>query len=1365
MVKAYARSAAGMDVELVSEIRNPATCLKTLKYLYGRLDEDDFQFLHSWLWDRTRAVRKDLRTQRIENRHDIAILLTSLEYSARFYMLSAHHMARSTKDDYSHQQDVEQLNQTLISLKERYVDNRRAGIISANEAEFWAYRLILAPIYANTALENELHHLPNDLKYNPRIQTALEIFRLLKSIIIHRGSKNFIQCQSNWKKFWDFIKSPRVSYLMACAAAISFNRVRHVVLDAVWRVYRLGLYRHQRDVTDWTTGKLREVLGMDTDEEAVKFCEAHGFVFQVDESGATYMDIKQRFYERKAHVLAKADVKPQFFSATIVEPKRFDRPLSTVIAGMTVREATSGVMPNNNPAQETSLFVPETSNGFGQQSNGANSSVSGLAFGFNPNASPFQSNGIPVENTNPFGKGIQPGVFDASKNDLKFASSTNTNVNPFIPFKSTPTEPGVNPFLKNSNNTQSPSTTVVPTVNPFERSNDGSPQSTASAPVGNFFLQNSSTAHTQSATPAPTGNFFLQSTSTAQTQSTPSLDGSPFLQNNSASLPQSTTPVTSGSPFAFGGFVNPQAQAPIEDPKVNAATATPKPAPTFKLPGAALNATPSQGTSQSGFSFTPATTPLQDTSTQDADRQKIEQDKRDADEKRLKEEARQRVQAAQRAKQAKEEEQRREAEAVAARQRQEQADRERKAREQQEELVRHAKQRQAQEEQARTARIREKDAALLAITEDLMFNSREGLILQWVENAADNIAEEVAKELEMEKRVASVEQKYEAYLKDLKRAALAKIMVAMQKKKRLDKARERRKRWKQQRTQALAVEEEVVDAPTPAHSPVQPSSTNRKAPATSQPDRHLASQQSVTSSNSRRAKRTEQRYKAQASKMNGDTEQGTMLDTSRLGAEKTPKVPFDASISTNNTSALGYSQAYLKAAQYAPVDRTETDWFRLRARGIDPSKHRKRSFDFTSSDEEKPKPIEPKRLKLAASPPALEDQASVPPKTMEEEQQARAAAIKQSFRSSRSGTSPSSSFNGAVSAYGRSSFNDSTSIIERARRSIAEAKVGMPPPYTNGASPLYRSGLLDEYTSPLIARAKDLISNRDTTRQVQHDWSRSVPNLGFSASQSQTSTFGNSIGPTASTKNRPAYWDRPSRFVPRHLFGQGADAIRAWRIEQGLSKSPASTRPASTEPLAISSPITKYQAYAPPQLDPMCGYLSSPTNTFDSYSQMQPAQVSSYTPDQYTNDASEGSDIEVIDVDAEDSKPAMNDNEIQQYSQDVNLEFYTNTQYASQQQQTCNQDAEDADSEMLDEDEVLDYNDNNMEEDAGSDGDEDEDEELEDSVQESYDEDEDEEEEEEDGSEEDEEDDDINNTTTNGMQPGATEDDAIELSD
>ncbi|KAI1674698.1 SAC3/GANP protein [Pyrenophora tritici-repentis] len=1368
MVKAYARSAAGMDVELVSEIRNPATCLRTLKYLYGRLDEDDFEFLHSWLWDRTRAVRKDLRTQRIENRHDINILLTSLEYSARFYMLSAHHMARSNKDNYSHQQDVEQLNQTLISLKERYVDNRRAGIISTNEAEFWAYRLILAPIYANTALENELHHLPSDLKHNPRIQTALEIFRLLKSIIIHRPTKNSIQCQSNWKKFWDLIRSPRVSYLMACAAAISFNRVRHVVLDAVWRVYRLGLYRHQRDVTDWTTGKLREVLGMDTDSEAVKFCEAHGFVFGVDENGATYMDIKQRFYERKAHVLPKADVKPQFFSASIVEPKRYGRPLSAVIAGQTVREATTGAMPSKIPDHGTSLFIPEAPKGFSQQPNGANSSASGLGLGFTQNTSPFQFNGSPTVSTNPFDKRIQPGVFDASKNSIIFAPSTNTNANPFAPFQSASEEPVANPFQRN-NNVQPQSTPIVPSVNSFQKSNIAQPQSTATAPGGNFFLQNNSAAHSQSTNPSPVGNPFLQNRSASEAQSTtPAPVGNPFFQNNSAA-PAQTTPTalfgnslqqnnsavqspftavaTSGSPLTLGGFTaspaNPQAQSPVGSSGAAAGTAVPTPTLTSTLPGVAFNVTPSQGAPQSGFSFTPSTTPPQDTSAQDADRQKAEQNKRNAAEKqRLEDEARQRVQAAQRARQAKEAEQRREAEAAAARQLQEQADRERKARERQEELARQARQRQVQEEQATTARIQEMDAALFAITEDIMFNPREGLLLQWIDNAADTMAQDVAKALEMERRVAKVDQNYEAYLKDLKRAALAKIMMAVQKKKKMERARERRKRWKQTRARALTRNDEVVDMPAPVKSTL----TNSKAPATSQPDGHSTPQQSVAAPNSRCAKRTEQRHKAQVSETNGVKEKVPTLGNSRLGAAKmTSKASNDASTSINKASDFGYSQAYLKAAQYAPVDRTETDWFRLRAQGIDPSKYRKRSFDFTSSDDDKPKLIEPKRAKLATSPPATEDPVPTPPKTMEEEQRARIEALRHSFRTSRSGTSPSSSFNGAISAYGRSSFGDSTSLLERARRTIAETKAGL-----HGGMSLYRSGPFDGHASPVISRANDVV----------HDFSRSVPNLGFSASQSHASTFGNSIGPAASTKNRPAYWDRPSRFVPKHLFGKGGEAVLAWRKEQGLSKSPASTRPASTEPLAISSPITTFEAYAQPQPSQMGGYLSSPTNTFDTYS-MQPIQATSYTPDQYTNDASDVSGVEVVDVDAEDSHPITVGNEVSQYSQDVNLDFYTNSHYASQEHhKTYTQDAaEDADSEMLDEDDVVDYT-NNMEDDAGSD---DDDEELDDSVQESYDEEDDEEEEEEDVS--DEEDEDVSNANTNGMQPGATEDDAIELSD
>lgn len=1182
-------------------------------------------------------------------------------------------MAQSTKDDYSHQQDVEQLNQTLISLKERYGDNRRAGIVSENEAEFWAYRLILAPIYANTQLENELHRLPSDLRNNPRVKTALEIFRVLKAIIIHRNYDNFVQCQSNWKVFWDLIKSPRVSYLMACAAAICFNRVRHVVLDSVWRAYRVGQYRHQVSVEEWTTGKLREVLGMDTDSEAVQFCEAHGFVFEVNEAGQTFLDIKQKSYERKAVVLPKADVKPQFFSASIVEAKRHDRPLSAVIAGLTVQEAKKGGFSFNNAftdqvgqaEDQTSLFIPEKPNIFSQQSNG--SKPLGGGFNLNPTASPFQSSSAPAGSPNPFAKAPQSGVFDLSKNPIKFASPAETNTNPFLqqnnssPFQSAPLAPSTNPFLKNNTTPSQPTMSAAPS-NPFLPSAFTAAQS-KSQPQDST-LKHEPVPSDEASKPAPAFNF-----------------------------------TTAGFNFA--------PSQEISEPAVSS------------TPAGSFSTTPA-----GSFSFTPAGSPPQeDTSAQEAEAeaQRAEKARLEAAEKQRREdEARQRVQEAQRAKQAKEEERKREAAAAAERQRKEQVERERRAREEQEELARQARQRQAQEEEARAKRLREMDLALRTLTSDVMFDPQEGLLMQFIENAVINISNEAAKSVEMERRVALVDRKYENYLVELKRAGLAKIMAAVQKKKRMQKAKERRRRLKEKRIRTMSMgEKEHTDASVLG----QTVALNGEAGPTSQPNGYAAPQQ--RSSNTRRAKRTEERRSVQVSEaINTTNPDATPNNPGPRTTGRSHNNPPNTNTTKESSSALNYSEAYRQAAATAPVDRTETDWFKLRAMGIDPSKHRKRSFDFTSSDEEKPKLIESKRPKLLSNSPSVESQLPPTPKTMDEEQVDRAEAIKRSFKGSTYTISPSQSINGAASISGRASFNDSTSsLIERARRIVAGAKSEMPPPpHTNSAMSVYRADSFEGNASQLIARAKGLGGRYDTTSNVQHDWSRSVPNLGFSASQSQRSMYGNSsFGSTVSTKDRPAYWGRTSRFVPRHLYGRGADAVRAYRVEQGLSKSPSSTRPASTEPMSFSSPIPTQQSFV----------------------QHAQAQIQGYTQEQYS-DIEEASGVDVVDIDAEDSNAVMTDDE----------EFvgatssYPGSQFPAAQPDHQDYD-EDADSEMLegeDDDELLDY-------DEYDEVDEDEE------IVDNFDEEEEEEEEEDESEEEDD------NGGENTMKPGATEDDAIELSD
>ncbi|KAF2005506.1 hypothetical protein P154DRAFT_616304 [Amniculicola lignicola CBS 123094] len=71
---------------------------------------------------------------------------------------------------------------------------------------------------------------------------------------------------------------------------------------------------------------------------------------------------------------------------------------------------------------------------------------------------------------------------------------------------------------------------------------------------------------------------------------------------------------------------------------------------------------------------------------------------------------------------------------------------------------------------------------------------------------------------------------------------------------------------------------------------------------------------------------------------------------------------------------------------------------------------------------------------------------------------------------------------------------------------------------------------------------------------VQHEFSRSVPSL-------------------TTLPTRPAYHDRVSRFVPRHLYGQGADAVRKYYQASKGSNT------ASPEVLTLSSPIPTQQSY------------------------------------------------------------------------------------------------------------------------------------------------------------------------------------------
>ncbi|KAF2823749.1 hypothetical protein CC86DRAFT_371976 [Ophiobolus disseminans] len=1097
MVKAYSRSAAGMDVELVSEIRSPATCLKTINYLMSRLDGDSFDFLHSWIWDRTRSIRKDLRTQRIQQRSDINVLLQCLERCARYLLLAAHQMARTKKEDYTHHQDIEQLNATLISLQERYIDNRRVGYPSENEAEFWAYRLILAPLFTNTLLEDQFQKLPSDIRNNPRVLTALEIFRSMKSIIF-TSTPFYVQSQANWKRFWDLIKSPSVSYLMACAAEISFQRVRHVVLDGLWRTYRKGAPSRPQVVDSWKPDMLQDVMGFDTATEAVNFCEAFGFQFKLNTQNQTYLDVTGKGFA-KIKLPMGSDVKPQVFSNGIVEVKRMDRAFSAIVSAMSVREAqTRGLMINSvgGTKDSDSLFVPETA----------------------------------TKSTNPFLPFTQPSgtASDTSTNSFlpqtTSAPAVGQPANPFITAHTTKAFSGFNPVAAQPGSfdaAKKPFATPGPANTPFANIDTSNLFGTtpSSIPV-------TSPTSADSVTSTPQVNHFLQFKPGAQQQQ-----------------PAVTTPATPPVPQSFPGF------------NLGAGQSQPSNAP---------------------FTFTPAGSPaLPKVSSQDAEKKKAEE-----------EEKRQKAAA----------------EALAQQQRAEQH-RQRLQQEERDRIAREAREIQAREEAARMARLQVKNRAWDTLANDCMFDTNQGLMMQFIENLVVNTANEVvetekeAKRRQLwEKKKALANAMHEQRILGLKRLVMATWIAKIGKKKRVEQARARRRRLKERKAQMVNGEDAPSSIPTPAESETSAAPVNEEA----------VFQKPQAPASARRARRTEERRVARNPQQNGSVQPGESAQQVVVQTVLTP-----VSMNGSQTSSLGYSEAY-QNSNIATVDRTETDYFTLRAQGLDPHKFRKRSFDSSSGDNSPE--VEIKRPRIA---PQNNDHPHPPPRTATEAIAVRLHAVRESFR--KSGGSPQP-LNGAVSVSGQASpKSNRKSLLEQAKQALGKSTVA------NGPSP-----------------------------NLQHDWGRSVPNLGFSTSSARQSVLGNSTT-AALTDDRPAYWARKSRFVPQHLYGQGPEAVRAYRMQYGLN-SPAGSRASTTEPLAISSPIPVQQSYQP---------------------------ENGYTQEHYSEE--EVSDIEVVDVDAEDedeeSEVTEEEYEGDEESEEADEDGYPPPTYQVNRQQEYE---EDDDSEMSD---------------------------------------------------------------------------------
>lgn len=351
MVKKHSRSAAGDEEPLPEDIRSPATLRRTVDYLMGTIlsSDEDLPKVHGFLWDRTRAIRRDFIFQQAAmSNGQMGDLVYCLEHIIRFHIIALHQMSKRgiADSEYNEQQELEQLQKAMISLIHAYGDCAAQGILCENEAEFRAYNLVL---FAETprvldGLAEAKSRLGKDSR---EINAGLTILECLKTCWEKNGPlKSFQLMEQADNPFWKFfseVASDHTWYLLACFAEIHFNNVRKAAFKHILKAFR----QYGEQTKEFTLKNLQTTLNFDTLEDIVTFGEKHGLKFED-------IDGEKRLSAKSAKQILAPHPRPkQIHSWNNVEVKRGSLSLSEIINGdLSQAEKASQGKGNNTEASQ-----------------------------------------------------------------------------------------------------------------------------------------------------------------------------------------------------------------------------------------------------------------------------------------------------------------------------------------------------------------------------------------------------------------------------------------------------------------------------------------------------------------------------------------------------------------------------------------------------------------------------------------------------------------------------------------------------------------------------------------------------------------------------------------------------------------------------------------------------------------------------------------------------------------------------------------------------------------------------------------------------------------------------------------------------
>lgn len=422
MIKSFKRSAAGTDSPLPTEVRSPAALRRTVDYLiddFLRSDEN-LPSQHNFLWDRTRAIRKDFIFQNAMSADERTDQIYCLENIARFHAVALHLLSQENfaAEDFSEQQEREQLGKTLLSLMQVYDECKdMEGVRMENEAEFRAYYLLFNA--HDPFVMQQMQDWDDKFWFSSsEIQTVVTLIEAMQNIWNGRGPLRpqvaLTTGSASFTTYFSIVEDRKVSYTMACFAEIHFTQIRRQLLKAIHKAYG----RVRDGPKDLTAKVLNSMLRFDTEEQCVAFLEELEMEFSSDGADEPYLVV-----ERRRSIPGKTI--RQSFSGAMVERKRGGRTLPEVIHTTVFEEATA-------PAEEThspdSMFVsqPTESSVFGTRSEPKSNN---LEVNFSDDDTPSSSPQPPLNTLSPFQR--LPTTNGFASSDLKKSVLDSSPANPF----------------------------------------------------------------------------------------------------------------------------------------------------------------------------------------------------------------------------------------------------------------------------------------------------------------------------------------------------------------------------------------------------------------------------------------------------------------------------------------------------------------------------------------------------------------------------------------------------------------------------------------------------------------------------------------------------------------------------------------------------------------------------------------------------------------------------------------------------------------------------------------------------------------------------------------------------------------------